>query len=442
MKMGGLSRRSCCGAAAVLIVVALHVQRAYPANAQTAKAVIVIAGAHSTFERALTQPTEFLRTLDTTVDAIEQALGPRPRIEIVGAGSASTLGLKSFTDFQPPKFSVHIVGAGSARNLTLLESTGPLDIRPPQSAVTVMGAGSAREVALADPLATPVSTATPPPTPTATPMATPTSPATVSPIPEDMSTAIPTTEVPVAATPLPTATPKSPNATDAIEMIPIPAGNFTMGSSNADIQAALAECNAEQGNCEEGWFAGERPTHTVFVDTFEIGIFEVTNAQYQLCVDAGACQAAGRSISDANIPFDRRFFADDFPVVGVNWKDANTFCSWAGGRLPTEEEWEKAARGADDHRRYPWGNELSPTKANLSSGFPAAVGSYGADVSPYGVMDMAGNVFEWTATAVEQSYVVRGGGWSKFYFRGRVTDRGTKLPSEFANYDIGFRCAR
>lgn len=442
MKLNVLSRWSWHSAGAGLLVAALLMWSEYSAHAQTSKAGITITGAQSTFEQRLTQPKEFLSTLDISDEEVNRALGPRPRIEILGAGSASTLGLKSFTDFQPPKFSVHIVGAGSARNLALLKSTSPLDIRPPQSAVTVMGAGSAREVALTDPLATPVSTATLLPTPTATPMATPTSPATVLSKLEESLTASTTTEVPTAATLLPAATPQPTSATNTIEMIPIPAGNFTMGSSDADIQAVLAECNTEQGNCEEGWFAGERPSHAVFVDTFEVGVYEITNAQYQLCVDAGDCQAAGRSISDANIPFDRRFFADDFPVVGVSWNDANTFCSWAGGRLPTEEEWEKAARGASDQRRYPWGNELDPATANLSSGFPAAVGSYGADVSPYGVMDMAGNVFEWTATAVEQSYVVRGGGWSKFYFRGRVTDRGTKLPAEFANYDIGFRCAR
>ncbi len=241
--------------------------------------------------------------------------------------------------------------------------------------------------------------------------------------------------------PPPIATPQAPSKTNNLELILIPAGNFTMGSSDTDIQAAVAECNATEGNCKEEWFGTEKPTRSVFVDTFKMSKYEVTNSQYKMCVDAGVCQAAGRNIADNSIPYKKGFFADNFPVVGVGWNDANTFCSWVGGRLPTEEEWEKAARGASDQRRYPWGNEFDPSKANLSSGFPTTIGSYPAGASPYGMMDMAGNVFEWTATAVDDKYVVRSGGWSKYPFRGRVTDRGTKLSPSFANYDIGFRCA-
>ncbi len=81
-------------------------------------------------------------------------------------------------------------------------------------------------------------------------------------------------------------------------------------------------------------------------------------------------------------------------------------------------------------------------RANLGSGHPSAVGSNPSGASPYGAMDMAGNVFEWTATQSGGKYLVRGGGWSKYYFRGRVADRGTWLEPKFANYDIGFRCVR
>lgn len=240
----------------------------------------------------------------------------------------------------------------------------------------------------------------------------------------------------------PTAPAPLPIAPIMLAMIDIPAGNFTMGSSEADIQATVAECNATEGNCQADWFAGEMPARTVFVNAFQISQYEITNAQYNGCVNAGVCQAAGRNISDSSLPYKREYFADNFPVVGVGWQDAATFCAWSGGRLPSEEEWEKAARGANDQRRYPWGNEFDPARANLGSGYPAAVGSYPSGASPYGVMDMAGNVFEWTATQVDGKYVVRGGGWSKFHFRGRVTDRGTKLAPGFANYDIGFRCVK
>lgn len=240
----------------------------------------------------------------------------------------------------------------------------------------------------------------------------------------------------------PTAPAPPPVAPVALEMIEIPAGNFTMGSSEADIQAAVAECNATEGNCQAAWFAGEQPAQSVFVNGFQVSQYEVTNAQYNACVNAGVCQAAGRNITDSSLPYKREYFGDNFPVVGVGWQDAATFCTWSGGRLPSEAEWEKAARGANDQRRYPWGNEFDPARANLGSGSPIVIGSYPGGASPYGIMDMAGNVFEWTATAVDGKYVVRGGGWSKYYFRGRVTDRGTKLSPGFANYDIGFRCAQ
>lgn len=244
-----------------------------------------------------------------------------------------------------------------------------------------------------------------------------------------------------APTPTPIPPPQPPVASVALEMVTIPAGNFTMGSSNADIQSVVSECNGVEGNCQEAWFGSEKPARTVFVDIFNISKYEVTNTQYNACVNAGICGVAGRSITDDNITYNPGFFADNLPVVGVSWQDASTFCNWLSGRLPTEVEWEKAARGSGDQRRYPWGSDYDPSRANLSSGYPTAVGRYPGGASPYGIMDMAGNVFEWTATADGDKYILRSGGWNNYYYRGRVTDRGTKLPPGFANYDIGFRCA-
>jgi len=217
-----------------------------------------------------------------------------------------------------------------------------------------------------------------------------------------------------------------------------------MGSSETEIEIALSECNATEGQetgqpCQRGWF--NEPQRLFHVNGFKITKHEITNAQYKVCEAAGVCAKAGRIVTDNNIRYDSGYFADYYPVMAVNWYDAATYCGWIGGRLPTEAEWEYAARGTDG-RRYPWGNTFNPSRANLQTNFPSPVGSYPAGASPFGVLDMAGNVFEWTATEVNGNYVVRGGSWAKYYFRGRTTDRGTQLSPAFANYDIGFRCVR
>jgi formylglycine-generating enzyme required for sulfatase activity len=282
------------------------------------------------------------------------------------------------------------------------------------------------------------------------PSSTPTRVVQVTAEPPTPTRTQPPTHTPTSRPPTRTPTPRSPTRTPTprstllLEWAFIPDANFTMGSSQTDIQIALAECNETEGkrtgrSCQTAWF--NEPQRTVFVNDFEVTKYEITNIQYKECVAAGVCEEAGRQITDNNIPFDPIFFADAYPVVGVSWYDADTFCRWVGGRLPTEVEWERAARG-DDGRRYPWGDTFDYTRANLDSGHPAPVGTFPTGSSPYGVMDMAGNVFEWTATREKGDYVVRGGGWSKYYFRGRVTDRGTQLEPNFANYDIGFRCAK
>ena len=249
--------------------------------------------------------------------------------------------------------------------------------------------------------------------------------------------------VPLPPTPTLPPVPKSVSK-PALDWVRIPAGNFVMGSSESDFQQTLAECQQTEGQrtgvvCQQSWF--QEPQQTVWLGDFDMIRSEVTNAQYNLCVAAGVCQKAGRAIGDTNIPYDPGYFAGDFPVMAVSWYDADTFCRWAGGRLPTEAEWEKAARGTDG-RRYPWGNAFDSSRANLASAYPAQVGNFPGGASPYGMTDMAGNVFEWTASKVGDKYVVRGGGWTKDYFKGRVTDRGTQLEPAFANYDVGFRCGR
>jgi eukaryotic-like serine/threonine-protein kinase len=141
-------------------------------------------------------------------------------------------------------------------------------------------------------------------------------------------------------------------------------------------------------------------------------------------------------------------------VTGVSWKDAQTYCRFAGGRLPTESEWEKAARGTDG-REYPWGNDVSCDKANWGTyegegpcagknpGRPVSVGTYPAGASPYGVMDLGGNVWEWVADKYDPDptrRVVRGGSCCSFFVGPRAANRNAWAP-EHRDGDLGFRCA-
>ncbi len=267
------------------------------------------------------------------------------------------------------------------------------------------------------------------PTPTAAPVKvvpTPT-PVPAPPTPTPRPTPTPAPEE--------TAGPTAPPVTDI--MIEIPAGPFTMGSDTGD--------------------PDEAPAHEVDLPAFEIDRFEVTNADFAQFVEATGYQTdaekEGRS-KNWRIAAEGK---DNHPVVYVSWNDAVAYCEWLGKRLPTEAEWEKAARGTDG-RMYPWGDEWDPSKANVKeTGLrgTAAVGSFGAGASPYGVEDMAGNVWEWTADWYEpypgSTYhteyygerfkVVRGGGWFEMADAVRTTNRDLTSVNA-ANDDIGFRCAR
>jgi serine/threonine-protein kinase len=215
----------------------------------------------------------------------------------------------------------------------------------------------------------------------------------------------------------------------------VPAGEFLMGSADSDSDANSTE----------------KPQHKVYLDTYSLDQMEVTKDQYQKCVAAGKCAA----------PTCNGTGQGNHPVVCVAWRDAVNYCAWAEGRLPTEAEWEKAARGSDG-RIYPWGNALPDDKrCNFNNNVrdTAAVGSYPDGVSPYGALDMAGNVWEWTADWYDVKYyagssaqlpqgpdsgqfrVLRGGSWDDGRWHVRVAARRGDDP-DFRDDGVGFRCAR
>jgi formylglycine-generating enzyme required for sulfatase activity len=224
---------------------------------------------------------------------------------------------------------------------------------------------------------------------------------------------------------------------DGMVMVYVPGGTFKMGSTEGE--------------------ADEQPAHTVTLDGFWIDRTEVTNAQYARCVAAGVCSPPWNSSSSTRKSYYGESQYDDYPVIFVNWNDATTYCEWAGGRLPSEAEWEYAARGPDGHI-YPWGNDPpDDTLLNYDRnvGDTTKVGSYPKGQSWAGALDMAGNVYEWvndwygdypsepqvnpSAPAFGQYRVLRGGSWK---------DNLEDVRAAYRNYDIpvdgpatfGFRC--
>jgi eukaryotic-like serine/threonine-protein kinase len=241
-----------------------------------------------------------------------------------------------------------------------------------------------------------------------------------------------------------------PRGNDGAAMVFVPAGEFTMGNDNGGANA--------------------KPVHQVYIDAYWVDVYEVTNALYKRCVDAGSCRPPASSASAKQASYFGNPQFDNYPVTYVGWEDAKAYCAWAGKRLPTEAEWEKAARGTDA-RVYPWGNEWDGTKANveLRVGDTTPVGRYPAGASPYGALDMAGNVWEWVADWYDSTYyahspsrnpagpssgqyrVLRGGGWMDDYWFSRATTRYDFTYPTFRfdfyypifRYDfVGFRCAQ
>lgn len=232
---------------------------------------------------------------------------------------------------------------------------------------------------------------------------------------------------------------------DGAPMVLVQAGEFLMGNE------------AE----------GDAPPHRVSLDAFYIDRYEVTNARYLKFVEATRHRAPQHVVDPQYDLWTGPVLSPgvaDLPVVNVDWSDADAYCRWAGERLPTEAEWEKAARGTDG-RLYPWGNEApSFARLNFSRRWQGAhtiqpVGSYESGGSPYGALDMAGNVWEWVSDWYDagsyaagparnpqgpssgSSKVLRGGSWTNSADTVRTTHRREEDP-DMRNSDSGFRCAR
>jgi len=257
------------------------------------------------------------------------------KLELKGLGIATIIGL--------------VVAALSFGGLSLWALSGALNPKPTATLAVAIVTSAASPLATTS--APPAATGTPEP-PTITPTAT---------LASGPALGIGSTQI-------------SPK--DGMVQVYVPAGSFQMGSDTGD--------------------SDEKPVHTVTLDAFWIDRTEVTNAMYALCVEAGKCSppSSSKSYTRDNYYGDAQY--NNYPVIYVTWDNANAYCEWAGRRLPTEAEWEKAARGTDG-RTYPWGDAApDSTRLNYNSnvGDTTEAGKYPSGASPYGVWDMAGNVWE------------------------------------------------
>ena len=232
---------------------------------------------------------------------------------------------------------------------------------------------------------------------------------------------------------------------DNMALLFIPAGEFLMGSADSD---PLAQSN-------------EWPQHKVYLKSFWIDSTEITNGMYAKCVRAGVCTRPVNTGSFSRASYYGYSKYDRFPVLFVTWQQSADYCKWAGRRLPTEAEWEKAARGTDG-RLFPWGS-LPPDKTRLNFnknfGDTTPIGSFPEGGSPFGALDLAGNVWEWVADWYGEEYyanspqqnppgpawgelkVMRGGSWMSDGQVVRSANRLGNPPTEGRSY-LGFRCAR
>ncbi|MEE4195990.1 MAG: formylglycine-generating enzyme family protein [Anaerolineae bacterium] len=234
---------------------------------------------------------------------------------------------------------------------------------------------------------------------------------------------------------------------DGMEMVYVPEGTFIMGTSEE--QKAWILDQDWCADCKKYMIEPEIPQQEVYLDAYWIDKYEVTNAQYALCVDDGACDEPLLLSSPTHEDYYGKRKYADYPVMYVTFPQAKHYCEWAGGILPTEAQWEKAANGTDG-RLFPWGEALPTCElANFKYdgepciGDTARVGKYPEGASPYGAMDMAGNVTEWVMDSAEREvcHYHRGGDWNVDTFNIRTHRRlCTESNILTKNYSIGFRC--
>ena len=247
------------------------------------------------------------------------------------------------------------------------------------------------------------------------------------------------------------------------DLVRVPAGPFLMGTSDGQIKDMLNRFDWAGEHRQRGWFKREQPAHEVTLPAFEIGRYPVTNVEY-----AAFVEATGRKTPTHWQKGHCPEALTDHPVVNVTWHDAQAFAAWLSGRtgdryrLPTEAEWEKAARGQDG-RLWPWGNEWDAKRPRVNCsltgpGTTTPVGQYSSDGdSPYGCADMAGNVWEWCATAWQDSYAIpadddsagnavrvqRGGSWHSANPGGKMRCAyRNKYSADKRYFGLGFRVVR
>jgi formylglycine-generating enzyme required for sulfatase activity len=273
-------------------------------------------------------------------------------------------------------------------------------------------------------------------------------------------------------------------------MVHVPGGTFVMGSTDKEVEAVLRLCNESREACQHSWFTNEQPAHKVSLDGFWIDRTEVTNAQFATFLNTQSAEAEddARAWGGLLLELDSEHclieWEDDgfrpkegyanYPVVKVSWYGAKAYCTWASAQLPTEAEREYAARGRDQ-AVYPWGDSLDGNRLNCcdvncpfedwratmhDDGYAktAPVGYYPDGMSWCGVLDMAGNVWEWGADRYGEDYyaqsptrnpqgpesgqfrVQRGGAWTASQRDTRSACR-HQYPASWQDHAVGFRCA-